>query len=97
MQSGVVMEYVPLGGLLVNLVIVLVILPLRASIAALQQSDDRLSGRIQALELRVADQYVKRDELTRQLLEISTKLDRITERLYGRMEQLETSKVDKHP
>jgi len=97
MQLEGPVEYVPLGGLIINLIIVLVILPLRSSVDKLTASDERIASRIHELEVEVARDYVRRGEMTTLLSDISLKLDRIEARLYGRIEQLETTKVDKHP
>lgn len=81
--------------LVINGVLVLVIWPLRNSIDALKQSDDRLSTRIQNLEVKVAENYIQRGEVTTSLASIVNKLDRIESRLEGKIELLETQKADK--
>lgn len=88
-------DWLQLAALGVNAILVLVIVPLRSAIESLKQSDDRLSQRIQALELKVAEHYVQRSELSNTLLAISQKLDRIEARLEGKIEALEREKVSK--
>jgi len=90
-------ESLPLAGIVVNLVLVLVIIPLRSAIDKLTESDDRIASRMHQLEVEVARDYVRRNEMTTLLSDISVKLDRIEARLYQRVEALEHGKVDKVP
>lgn len=53
----------------------------------LQQADSHLTDKVQAIEVLVAGQYVKRDDLDRMAGAIFTKLDRIEAKI--------DSKVDK--
>ncbi len=69
--------HVQMIALAVNVLLVLFILPLRRSIEGLQKSDDRMNARLQALEIRLAERYVQRDEITTSMAEIDHKLERI--------------------
>jgi len=60
----------------VNVLLVLVIMPLRAAISRLEVGDSALSDRIQHLELKLVENYVRRDEITRDLSEINRRLER---------------------
>lgn len=69
--------HVQMIALAVNVLLVLFILPLRRSIEGLQKSDDRMNARLQALEIKLAERYVQRDEITGALTEMDHKLERI--------------------
>jgi hypothetical protein len=79
----------------VNALLVLVIFPLRKSVENLSESDKELANRIQALEVKVAENYIQRGEVTASLNSIVHKLERIEARLDAKVEQLESSKADK--
>jgi len=72
------------------------VLPLRGVIEQLRLSDERLSERVQTLEVEVAKNYVQRGELTSRLDAISGKLDRIEASLGRRIDSLDHQKVDKN-
>lgn len=78
-----------------NAIVVLIVLPLRKSIEQLQASDDRLANRIQALEVKVAEQYIRRGEVVSALTDIVTKLDRIEARMDSKIDALDHQKADK--
>lgn len=82
-------------ALFVNAVLVLVIWPLRNSIDALKKSDDKLHSKIQSLEVKVAENYIQRGEVTTALTQIGSKLDRIESRLESKIASLDHGKVDK--
>jgi len=89
------MPYMQFTALAINAMLVLFIVPLRRSIEELRSSDDRMSVRMQALELKVAENYVQRGELNLSLQQILTKLDTLDARFTSKMDSLETGKVDK--
>lgn len=89
------LAYLQAIALVVNAILVLVIWPLRNSIDALKKSDDRLHDRIQSLEVKVAENYIQRGEVSTSLTSIVNKLDRIEARLEGKIEALEHQKADK--
>ena len=54
---------------------------LRESVKSLHESDEHLAAKVQSIEVLVAGQYVKRDDLDRHIVAIFTKLDRIEQKL----------------
>jgi len=54
---------------------------LRESVKSLHESDEHLAMKVQSIEVLVAGQYVKRDDLDRHIVAIFTKLDRIEQKL----------------
>lgn len=60
----------------------------RDSVKSLHESDTLLSDRVQANEVLVAGQYVRREELDKAITALFAKLDRIENKL--------DSKLDKH-
>lgn len=68
-----------LGGWVLNSV--------RDSVKALHQSDEHLASKVQAIEVLVAGQYVKRDDLDKHLTAIFHKLDRIEGKLDGKADK----------
>lgn len=76
------MQMVALG---VNALLVLFIFPLRKSIENLQKSDDRMSSRLQNLEVKIAEKYVQRGEIHESMRDLNTKLERIESALVSRM------------
>jgi hypothetical protein len=95
MALNEVLPVMQLAAFIINGVLVLLIVPLRKSIDKLQENDEGLANRIQRLEVKVAENYIQRGEVTVSLNSIVTKLDRIEARMDGRIEQLEASKADK--
>lgn len=61
----------------VNILLVLFIVPLRKSLDELRLSDDRLSDRLQALEVKIAERYVPRTEIQDAITDMRRKLERI--------------------
>jgi len=74
---------------------VLIILPLRSAIDELKKSDDRLIERIQELEIKVAERYVQREELGKNLRTIVERLDRFESHFTTLFETLRAEKADK--
>jgi hypothetical protein len=68
-----------LGGWVLNSV--------RDSVKALHDSDTELTNKVQAIEVLVAGQYVKRDDLDKSMAAIFTKLDRIETKLDGKADK----------
>lgn len=69
-----------LGGWVLN--------SLRDSIKSLQKSDSELADKVQKIEVLVADQYVKRNDLDQlSTAIIFTKLDRIEDKLDGKVDK----------
>lgn len=68
-----------LGGWLLN--------NLRDSIAALQKADSALTEKVQAIEVLVAGNYVKRDDLDKLSTAIFIKLDKIEAKLDGKADR----------
>jgi len=68
-----------LGGWIINSV--------RDSVKALHSSDEQLTLKVQAIEVLVAGQYVRRDDLDRNMNAIFTKLDRIETKLDGKVDK----------
>lgn len=62
-----------LGGWVLN--------SLRDSMSSLQRADAELAGKVQEIEVLVAGQYVKRDDLDKLSNALFTKLDRIEVKL----------------
>lgn len=58
-----------LGGYVLN--------GIRQSLADLIQSDDKLAGKVQAIEVLVAGEYVRHDALREALIPLSSQLNRI--------------------
>lgn len=78
-------EWLPiaqLAAILVNLVLVIFIIPLRSSIDKLTKSDESLNKRLGELEVKLAENYCQRAEVTNGLNELSRKLERIEDYLY---------------
>jgi hypothetical protein len=53
----------------------------------LQQTDDKLAEKVNAIEVIVAGNYIRRDELGTIMREVHAKLDRIDERLNGKVDK----------
>jgi hypothetical protein len=68
-----------LGGWILNSV--------RDSVKSLHQSDEMLANKVQAIEILVAGQYVKRDDLEKSMIAIFTKLDRIEQKLDNKVDK----------
>ncbi len=68
-----------LGGWVLNSV--------RDSVKSLHDSDEVLSNKVQAIEVLVAGQYVKRDDLEKSITAIFHKLDRIEQKLDGKADK----------
>lgn len=68
-----------LGGWVLNSV--------RDSVKALHDSDEVLSNKVQSIEVLVAGQYVKRDDLEKSITAIFHKLDRIEQKLDGKADK----------
>ena len=86
------LQVVALG---VNALLVLVIFPLRKAVDDLSNSDRALTERLQALEIKIAEQYVQRGELSITLDKMLLKLDQIDARINSRMDSLDAVKVNK--
>jgi len=86
------LQVVALG---VNALLVLVIFPLRKAVDDLSNSDRALTERLQALEIKIAEQYVQRGELSVTLDKMLLKLDQIDARINSRMDSLDAVKVNK--
>lgn len=68
-----------LGGWVLNSV--------RDSVKALHVSDEQLTSKVQAIEVLVAGQYVKRDDMDRNLAALFAKLDRIEIKIDGKADK----------
>lgn len=64
-------------ALLVNAILVLIVFPLRKSIDNLQRSDERMFERLANLEIKIAEKYVERDEIVREVGALRRQLERI--------------------
>lgn len=60
---------------------------LQSSLEHLQTIDSELATKIQSIEVLVAGNYVKRDDLERSIAAIFTKLDRIETKLDGKVDK----------
>lgn len=54
---------------------------LQDSMKSLRESDDRLATKVQAIEVLVAGQYVKRDDFDKSITALFAKLDKIEGKL----------------
>lgn len=68
-----------LGGWVLN--------SLRDSINALQKTDSEIADKVQHIEVLVAGQYVKRDDLEKLSMALFTKLDKIESKLDGKADK----------
>lgn len=68
-----------LGGWVLN--------SIRDSVKALHTSDEQLTAKVQAIEVLVAGQYVKRDDMDRNLAALFAKLDRIEIKIDGKADK----------
>lgn len=68
-----------LGGWVLN--------SLKGSIEALQKADANLTAKVQEIEVLVAGQYVKRDDLDKLTSALFTKLDRIEVKIDGKADK----------
>ena len=105
------MDFDNIGGwaavnTIISLLMIFVVLPLRASITKLTDSDEKLSQeireetkalntRVGALEVDLAKNYVQRQEVVQVMTEISVKLDRISSRFDDKIEALDHAKANK--
>ena len=105
------MDFDNIGGwaavnTIISLLMIFVVLPLRASITKLTDSDEKLSQeireetkalntRVGALEVDLAKNYVQRQEVVQAMTEISAKLDRISSRFDDKIEALDHAKANK--
>lgn len=62
---------------------------LRISLAEMRHEDVLLANKVQAIEVLVAGTYVKRDELERMSQALFAKLDKIMEKLDGKVDRKE--------
>lgn len=60
---------------------------LKTAIERLQQTDKELTDKIQSIEVLVAGNYVKRDDMERLSQAIFSKLDRIERKLDGKVDK----------
>lgn len=77
-----------LGGIIMK-VIWDAIRSLRISLAEMRHEDVLLANKVQAIEVLVAGTYVKRDELERMSQALLAKLDKIMEKLDGKVDRKE--------
>lgn len=105
------MDFDNIGGwaavnTIISLLMIFVVLPLRASITKLTDSDEKLSQeireetkalntRVGALEVDLAKNYVQRQEVVQVMTEISVKLDRLSSRIDDKIEALDRAKANK--
>ena len=105
------MDFDNIGGwaavnTIISLLMIFVVLPLRASITKLTDSDEKLSQeireetkalntRVGALEVDLAKNYVQRQEVVQVMTEISVKLDRLSSRIDDKIEALDHAKANK--
>lgn len=68
-----------LGGWVLN--------SLKGSIEALQRADTNLTAKVQNIEVLVAGQYVRRDDLDKLTSALFTKLDRIEVKIDGKADK----------
>lgn len=68
-----------LGGWVLN--------SLRDSMKSLQKSDNDLADKVQKIEVLVAGQYVKRDDMDKLSLALFAKLDKIEAKLDGKADK----------
>ena len=68
-----------LGGWVLN--------SLKSSIEGLQKADHELTNKVQSVEILVAGQYIKRDDLNDLSKAIFNKLDRIEVKLDGKVDK----------
>jgi len=68
-----------LGGWVLN--------SLQASLTHLQEADTELARKIQSIEVLVAGNYVKRDDVERLMAAVFAKLDRIESKLDGKADK----------
>jgi len=59
----------------------------RQSVMQLQQQDQSLADKVQRIEVLVAGEYVKRDDMDKLTAAIFTKLDRIESKLDGKADK----------
>ena len=57
---------------------------LQESMKSLRASDERLADKVQAIEILVAGQYIKRDEFDKIIAALFLKLDKIDAKLDGK-------------
>lgn len=77
-----------LGGIVMK-VVWDAISALRQSLAEMRQEDTKLASKVQAIEVLVAGTYIKRDEFERLSQAIFSKLDKIMEKLDGKVDRNE--------
>jgi len=65
-----------------------VLTSLRASIAALYDSDIKLATKVQTIEVLVAGSYVKRDDLDKLTTAMFNKLDKIENKIDSKVDKL---------
>lgn len=58
---------------------------LQESMKALQETDERLAGKVQSIEVLVAGQYIKRDDFDKTVTALFAKLDKIDAKLDTKM------------
>ena len=66
---------------------------LQDSMKSLQDADERLETKVQAIEVLVAGQYVKREDFDKTVSALFTKLDRIEEKIDRKVDRAECDKV----
>ena len=60
---------------------------------SLQDADERLATKVQAIEVLVAGQYIKREDFDKTVSALFTKLDRIEEKIDRKVDRAECDKV----
>lgn len=66
---------------------------LQDSMKSLQDADERLATKVQAIEVLVAGQYIKREDFDKTVSALFTKLDRIEEKIDRKVDRAECDKV----
>jgi len=66
---------------------------LQDSMKSLRDADERLTLKVQSIEVLVAGQYIKREDFDKTISALFTKLDRIEEKIDRKVDRAECDKV----
>ena len=70
---------------------------LQESMKSLRDSDDKLASKVQAIEVLVAGQYIKREDFDKTVAALFSKLDRIDSKLDNKMSKTDCESLHKKP
>jgi septal ring factor EnvC (AmiA/AmiB activator) len=94
-----VFELISVAVFAIQLLLVWIIFPLRTAVDELRQADEQnyreLKNDVQSLQVKVAENYVQRGEVTSSLARMEHKIDALHSQFVKRTDELQEQKADK--